>query len=202
MPRTPQTKDTKEFVRLFPGWASVKAEKWLSKKASKGWLFTDTGFLSVYRFKKIDAKMLRFAVEYMGKNPDIPLEIANDCNSGWEYAGRFGKFRYYYTELTENETKHPALDNKTEAAYLRGVMTNLITLMLLNIPGTLYCAAFIFLFFIDGGFVIGDLLTSSGNGSLYLFGCVAGITAYITLFKWLRMTTHRLNFITGRKKSE
>ena len=90
--KTADNRNTKEFVRLFPCWASTNKEKWLSKKAASGWLFTDSGNGAIYRFTKSDKRKLVFAVEYMGKNPDIPLEIANDCNSGWEYVGRFGKY--------------------------------------------------------------------------------------------------------------
>jgi len=196
MPETSDVKNTKELVRLFPCWAAAKKEKWLSKKAAAGWMFTDAGFKAVYRFKKNEKGKLRFAVEYMGKSPDVPADIADDCNCGWEYIGRFGRYRYYYTEESgEVQPAHPAADNKIEPEYLRGVTTNLITLLLLNAPGTIYCILFVMLFFINGGFAFQELYMTN-NGALYFFGAVLGIIAYVVLTRWLVLNSGRIRIIT------
>ena len=80
-------------------------------------------------------------------------------------------------------------------------MTNLITLMLLNIPGTFYCVVYL-LFFFGDGFGIKHLLTESGDGVLYLIGAILGAISYIFLFRWLSMSLRRLNAVTRKNTLE
>jgi hypothetical protein len=199
----PSEGNLKERIKMFPCWAGIKREKWLSRKAFSGWMLSDVGYGVIYRFKKSEKRKLRFAVEYLGKNPDIPGEIENDRAAGWEFLGRFGKYRYYYREEDiPGEPAHPAADNQIEQGCLRSITTNLITLLLLNIPGTLYCMAYLGIFFIGGGFLISDLIFETENGVLYLLGGILGIVGYVFLFRWLVMTRKRLKFILKGRSGE
>lgn len=194
-------RQTKEKIKLFPCWASMKKEKWLARMALAGWMLSDIGYGVIYRFNKNEKRKLHFAVEYLGKSPDIPGEIEGDRKSGWEYVGRLGKFRYYFHEDGASpEPEHPAFDNQIEPDYLRKITTSLFSLLLLNIPGTIFCIAYLVIFFANGGFFISDLVFESGNGVLYLFGAILGIVSFVVLFRWLIMARQRLKSISKRRK--
>ena len=176
-------------VRIFPCWSMTGEERWLARQAANGRRLLEVRRPGVYRFEVADKAAVKFAVEYAGKDPDVPTRLAQLCNDGWDYIGRAGDKRYY---RTCGNAVHPSLRSPLESVRLRSVRSNLITLLLLNLPGTLYCLAYLLIFLMDGGFTFGDIFAPRTDSWLYLAGALLGVGAYVFLFKALSKIGKRL----------
>lgn len=169
-------RETIEKTRLFPCWARSREERWLERQAAAGHeLVAVSG--CVYGFKLTAPRQISAAVEFVGKNPDVPEEIAFDCNCGWDFIGRFGSCRYYSRPADGEPLAHPASDSRVEPMRLASARSNLTTLAMLNVPCAIYCLIYLVLFLGDG-FSFADLAdTDGGSGILYLIGSILGIAS-------------------------
>ena len=174
-------------TRIFPCWALDAEEDMLSALASKGhYLSGKEG--DVYLFEKGEPDSVRYAVEYAGKTHTDPEHLSALEAQGWSFVGQFGKKRYYLRPA-DTEADHPSLGSITELERLHTVQSNLMTAVLLNIPGTLYCFLYIFLF-IKGGLLFSDLL---GAESLpCVIGALLGVFSLVMLFRWLSALNKRI----------
>lgn len=179
---------TKQNVKYFPGWLSGLEEEYLQKMAQKGWLLKDIHKETVYRFERCEPQNCAFAVEFLGKRPSIAEDIAEDCNSGWDFIGLFGKKRYYYS-AAPSAPVHPSADSDFEQSRLSTTVTNLTTLLLLNIPGTLYCLLYTVLLVLTNGLSLIGMLTYQ---FIYPFGAILGIFSIYTFFRWILAVKRRL----------
>lgn len=168
----------RDKVRIFACWSHTQEERYLEKQAARGWRFYGVAKPCIYRFEKSDPDKLRYAVEYVGAEPDVPERIAAKCNDGWEYVGRFGEKRFYFAEAAA-PPPHPSLGSSEESRCLRAAQGNLTTAGLLNIPGTFYCFMYLLLFIGDGGFYVSELFTADTGGWLYLFGAALGVVSIV-----------------------
>ncbi|MBR6772413.1 MAG: DUF2812 domain-containing protein [Clostridia bacterium] len=176
-------------VNYFPGWLSGSEEEYLQKMAQKGWMLKDIHRDTVYHFERCEPRNLTFAVEFLGKHPSIDADIARNCNAGWEYIGNFAKKRYYYCESSSLIPAHPSSDSDFEASRLSTTVTNLTTLLLLNIPGTLYCLMYSVLLVLTNGL---SLIGSFSYQFIYLWGTVLGIVSIGIFFRWILTVKRRL----------
>ena len=174
-------------VNFFPGWLAENEEKYLEKMAQKGWMLEDIHKDSVYYFRRAESQNAVYAVEFLGRNPSIAEDIAADCNAGWEFIGTFGKKRYY--RASSPAPAHPSADSEFEQARLSTSVTNLTTLFLLNIPGTLYCLLYTVLLLLTDGLTMIGLFSYQ---FIYLFGAVLGIFSMIVFLRWALSTRKRI----------
>ena len=170
----------RDRIRIFGCWSHAQEERYLEKCAARGWRLCAVAKPCIYRFEKAEPEKLRYAVEYVGDTPDVPERIAEKCNDGWEFVGRFGSKRFYCAAAAA-QPAHPSWGNTEEGQCLRSAQGNLTTAGLLNIPGTFYCFMYLLLFIGDGGFYVSELFTADTGGWLYLFGAALGVVsiAYI-----------------------
>ena len=132
-------------TRIFPCWALDAEEQWLSGLASKGYYLSGKDG-DVYLFEKEEPDSICYAVEYASKTHGDPARISSLEAEGWSYVGQFGNKRYYLRPADSESAVHPSEGSLTELERLHTVQSNLMTALLLNIPGTLYCFMYIFLF--------------------------------------------------------
>ena len=182
-------------VKYFPGWLSGYEEEFLQKMAQKGWLLKDIHKETVYHFERCEPKKLTFAVEFLGKRLSIAEDIAEDCNIGWEYIGLYGKKRYYYSSDSAQPLPHPSQDSEFEISRLSTTVTNLTTLLLLNIPGTLYCLLYTFLLVFTNGLSLIGLLSYQ---FIYPLGALLGIFSMFVFFRWIMATKRRLKRLNAQ----
>ena len=123
------------------------------------------------RFAAAQPAELDFAVEYCGKEPDVPTKIARICNAGWEYVGRYGDCRYYH-KPADSEAAHPSKGNYLELDRIKSAQNNLTTVLLLNIPCTVFCLAYVALFIADG-FFFSDFSAYNLGYPFFLAWCVS-----------------------------
>jgi hypothetical protein len=188
----------KDVVRVFGRWSLTNEERWLEKMAGRGWFLYEVAAPCVYRFEKGEPRKLRYAVEYAGKSDDVAEDIAVFCSDGWDYLGRFGKRRYYTAEDTA--LAHPSSVSAEEDLCLHTTQANLTTLLLLNVPGTVYCLLYLFLFLGEGGFLFSEIfLPESGASKVYLLGAVLGVAAGIYFVRRIMRIKKRLRTLGFRK---
>ncbi len=174
-------------TRIFPCWALDAEEKWLSALAAKGhYLSSKDG--EVYVFEKGEPDSVCYAVEYAGKTHGDPARIAELEEKGFSFVGHFGRKRYYLRPAAE-DSDHPSVGSLAELERLHTVQSNLMTAILLNIPGTLYCLLYIFLF-IKGGLLFSDL--ANPESLPCTLGAMLGIFSFAVLFRWLSALNKRI----------
>lgn len=183
-------KTKREFVRVFPIWARSGEEKWLADKARRGLLLEKVVSGGLYRFAAAQPAELDFAVEYCGKEPDVPTKIARICNAGWEYVGRYGDCRYYH-KPADSEAAHPSKGNYLELDRIKSAQNNLTTVLLLNIPCTVFCLAYVALFIADG-FFFSDF---SAYNLGYPFFLAWGVFSAVLLSRWLAKLSKRAKLL-------
>ncbi len=189
--RAKPTSQFRDRIRIFACWSHAQEERYLEKQAARGWRLYETAKPCIYRFVRAEPVRLRYAVEYMGGLPDVPEQIAEKCNDGWEFVGRFGEKRFYFTEAAE-PPPHPSRGNTEENRSLRSAQGNLTTAGLLNLPGTFYCFMYLLLFIGDGGFYVGELFTADTGGWLYLFGAALGVASIVYIVRCVVKIQKRL----------
>lgn len=177
-----------EKVRFYPGWLVGSEEAFLAKMAQKGWMLTGVHKDTVYRFEKQEPANKVFAVEFLGKRRSVAEEIADDCNAGWDFLGLTEKKRYYCCDASAPAFAHPSADSEAEQMRLSTTMTNLTTLLLLNIPGTLYCLLYSIILLANNGLAIADMLTYQ---YIYFFGSALGIFSIGLLSRWIHIAKRR-----------
>lgn len=184
-----------DCIRNFACWSQKQEERWLQKRAARGWQLYAVVGACLYRFRKIEPQpTMQYAVEYIGRDADVPEQLAEICNSGWEYLGKFGKKRYFCS-LSDSTLLHPAKGRPVEEHCLRTVQSNLTTAGLLNIPGTLYCLLYVFLFLNDGGFYMSELFESATGGWVYLMGLLLGAASIAYILRGIFRIRSRLKFL-------
>jgi len=181
------------LVRVFPIWARGAEEAWLSKKAKRGLILEKVVSGSLYRFSAGEPQDLDFAVEFCWKEPDIPEKIADICNKGWGFAGRFGDRRYYYKPAGV-EASHPSLGSDIEIDRIKNTQNNLVTALLLNIPCTVFCFAYVAIFLFDGFFFTD--FTSDNIGYPLFF--IWGVFSIVTLIRWFFRLVKRAKLLTPK----
>lgn len=186
--------DTCEKLRFYPGWLAGNEEEFLCRMAEKGWMLKSIRGDTVYRFEKTAPAKKIFAVEFLGKRPSVAEEIAEDCNAGWDYLGKTAKKRYYCCDASSLAISHPSADSEAEQSRLSTTMTNLTTLLLLNIPGTLYCLLYCILLLATNGL---SLAASLSYHYIYFFGSLFGLFSIYLLFRWILAAKHRNKSIGG-----
>lgn len=181
-----------DCIRNFACWSQKQEERWLEKRAARGWQLYAVVGACLYRFRKITPQpAMRYAVEYIDGEADVPEQLAEICNSGWDYLGKFGKKRYFCT-TADQPLVHPACGRPVEERCLRTVQSNLTTAGLLNIPGTLYCLLYVFLFLGEGGFYVSELFESSTGGWVYLLGLLLGAVSIAYVLRGIFRLRSRL----------
>ncbi len=171
-----------ERVRFSPGWLVGNEEIFLSDMAAKGWMLSGVHGDTVYRFERVAPSNKIFAVEFLGKRVSVAEEIADDCNAGWDFIGLFGRKRYYCCDAASPALAHPSADSDSEQMKLSSTMTNLTTILLLNIPGTLYCLLYTVMLLASGGLMMADQLTYQ---YIYVAGAILGLVSIYIIFRWI-----------------
>lgn len=184
------------FTRIYPCWALDREERRLSALAARGQRFAGVDG-AVYLFEKDAPEELEYAVEYAGRGPDSPDALAAKAAEGWEFAGRFGKKRYYRRPRAESGAPHPSFGSVHELERLHTVQSNVMTAILMNIPGTVYCAIYLALLF-SGGFYIGEIMAS--RTVIYPLGLLLGAASFSLLFRWLFALNKRIKKITKKER--
>lgn len=185
-------KEMKTFtqkVKYFPGWLSGLEEEYLCKMAKNGWMLKDICKETVYHFERCTPQNAVFAVEHLGKRPSIAEDIAANCNAGWDFIGLFGKKRYYVCDPALAPA-HPSANVESESSRQSTTVTNLTTLLLLNIPGTLYCLLYTVLLVLTNGLSLIGLFSYQ---FIYPIGAVLGIFSMYTFLRWIMAIKRRLN---------
>ncbi|MDD6262866.1 MAG: DUF2812 domain-containing protein [Clostridiales bacterium] len=177
-----------ERVRFYPGFLAGNEEKFLEKMASRGWRLAGVSGETVYCFDRAEASGDIYAVEFLGKRQNDPAEIAEDCNAGWDYVGTFGRKRYYRCLSDRRAVSHPSADSDAEQLRLSSTMTNLTTVLLLNIPGTLYCMLYTVLLLMTGGL---SMISLFSYQVIYILGTILGILSIYILAKWILAARRR-----------
>ena len=171
-----------ERIRFYPGWLVGREEQFLSRMALRGWSLTSVSGESAYLFSRAQPAQVVYAVEFLGRRPNVPDEIARDCNAGWDYAGSFGRKRYYRRTPEQAALPHPSSDSEAEQLRLSATLTNLTTILLLNVPGTLYCLLYTVLLLATDGL---SIITFRSAPTLYLFGALLGVGGIFVLIRWI-----------------
>ncbi len=177
----------------FPLWAGKREECKLSKFALRGLVFEDVPRTGVYAFSKGEAQALDYAVQYVGKERTEPADTEKAAAGGWQFVGQFSKRRYFWSERGSAVPLSQILNSEAERSFLRLWRRRFLLLMALNLPGTLYCAFFTLMFFING-FGIAEILRTFST-AIYLWGALLGVFAYTCLAFWHSETKNRLKSI-------
>lgn len=191
-------KEKQEVKRLlkamhFPLWAGKREERRLSKLALRGLVLEDVPRTGVYAFSKGEAQDIDFAVQYVGKERTEPADIEKAAAGGWQFVVQVSKRRYFRSEPGSAAPLSHLLNSEAERPFLRLWRRRFLLLMALNLPGTLYCAFFTLMFFING-FGIAEILGTFST-AIYLWGALLGVFAYSCLVFWHRETKNRLKSI-------
>ena len=186
--------DSQDRIRNFACWSQTQEERWLAKRAACGWQLYAVANACIYRFHRAEPQNLRYAVEYIGSEPDVPEQLAALCNQGWEYLGRFGSKRYFCAPA-DCDLPHPASGRPVEERCLHTAQSNLTTVGLLNLPGTFYCLVYLFFFLGDGGFYFTELFAQNTDSWLYLVGAVLGIASIAYILRGILRIYKRLSLV-------
>lgn len=186
--------DAQDRIRNFACWSQTQEERWLAKRAACGWQLYAAAGACIYRFHRAEPQNLRYAVEYIGSEPDVPEQLAELCNQGWEYLGRFGSKRYFCAPA-DSRLPHPSQGRPAAVRRLHTAQSNLTTAGLLNIPGTLYCLLYIALFLGNGAFYFTDLFAQNTDSWLYLAGLLLGAASIAYVLRSILRIRKRLRLL-------
>ena len=172
MPKAKQ-KRHKACVKIFAPWQKHKEEAWLSALSEKGWHLTEVRGGAGYVFEYGPGKKRAYALVYTSSG-----EVEA---SGWKRVAQSGRYAYYVWEEAGEGVFRPTFGDEQERQMLASLRTNLITGLLLNVPGVLLCLFYVLAFF-SGGLYWADLVKT--NGIWYVFFLLWGLFAMFTFFRW------------------
>lgn len=190
MPKTKQKQQHKACIKIFAPWQKHKEEAWLSSLSEKGWHLKEIRGRAGFLFEHGPAAKRQFALVF-SKHGE---KEAPD----WEMVARNGNYTYYAADSAQAEgLPRPAFGDEEERILLQSMRTNLMTGLLLNVPGVLLCLFFISMFF-SGGFLWADLFQSSGLW--YFVFLLLGFFSIYTFSRWVFQTNRCLKRLLPQNK--
>ena len=133
----------------FWAWEDEKEENWLGEMSARGWHLESLGFPGIYHFKCGEPRPFVYRMDFNSprlNNREEYFRLFSD--SGWEYIGKQGGWKYFRKEKNPGETSEIFTDRDSKADKYRRLLAYLACLLPLMIL----------------------LLTRSGNDNFHLAG--------------------------------
>lgn len=117
-------------VKWFWTWQDEEEEEWLHQMALQGWRLSETGFPTVYKFRKDKPANIFYRLDYKSttdKDMKSYLKLFEDA--GWEHLGTQGGWQYFCKEVPQGEESEIFTDNPSKIQKYQRVQLILFIIM-------------------------------------------------------------------------